>query len=504
MATRKNTFLLKRSNQQGKVPSAGDLLLGELALNTADVILYASGTTTNSILPIGWDRIARTGDTISGTLYVTTISATTYQNLPTDIRVTGGTYSSSSSTIIFTNNTGGTFNVTGITATGGGTFTGGTVTGATIFTNGLSANTISATTYYNLPLDITITGGTYSASSSTIIFTNNTGGTFNVTGITATGGGSGDYLPLSGGTVTGPTIFTNGLTSNTITVNGGLTAVTIHSEYLYDNTNSYGIPGQILVSTPTGAQWVGGDYFCDLSNTTTSGLETKTIDTITGFTSGSYIVKSYITSYSGTSRYGFWERTLGVVTSGGTPISSIITQNFDDYSNGFVPSQIVYTPTTGNTIDVIISGLTGEDLYWESYYDVIGKSCRPIVNVLPSANLGSFGLTIGNGSSVITTGQKGFIKMPYPGTITDWTIISETSGSVVMDIWKDTYVNFPPTSADTITGNNYPYLASQSINTDNVLSGWTKDFLVNDVFVFNILSADTVTSINLTINVIKT
>jgi hypothetical protein len=41
------------------------------------------------------------------------------------------------------------------------TFTGGTVTGATQFTNGITANTISATTYFNLPTDIRVTGGTY-------------------------------------------------------------------------------------------------------------------------------------------------------------------------------------------------------------------------------------------------------------------------------------------------------------------------------------------------------
>jgi hypothetical protein len=116
MATRKNTFLLKRSNVAGNIPTAGQIQLGELALNTADVKLYASGTTTNSILPIGWDRISRTGDTMTGTLYVPTISATTYQNLPLDIRVTGGTYAGGTAT--FTNNTGGTFNVTGFASTG--------------------------------------------------------------------------------------------------------------------------------------------------------------------------------------------------------------------------------------------------------------------------------------------------------------------------------------------------------------------------------------------------
>jgi hypothetical protein len=61
------------------------------------------------------------------------------------------------------------------------TFTGGTVSGNTIFQNGLTANTISATTYENLPIDVFVTGGTYSAE--TITFTNNVGSTFIVSGI---------------------------------------------------------------------------------------------------------------------------------------------------------------------------------------------------------------------------------------------------------------------------------------------------------------------------------
>jgi hypothetical protein len=70
--------------------------------------------------------------------------------------------------------------------TAGSTFTGGTVSGTTSFTNGLSANTFSATTYYNLPTDIYVTGGTYDSGTAT--FRNNIGGTFNVPGF-STGGG---------------------------------------------------------------------------------------------------------------------------------------------------------------------------------------------------------------------------------------------------------------------------------------------------------------------------
>lgn len=96
MAIRENTFLLKRSNVPGKVPLPGDIQLGEVALNTSDVKLYASGTTENDIVQIGWDRINRTGDTVTGDfifnggITATTISATTYSNYPNDLP-TGGT-----------------------------------------------------------------------------------------------------------------------------------------------------------------------------------------------------------------------------------------------------------------------------------------------------------------------------------------------------------------------------------------------------------------------------
>ena len=114
-------------------------------------------------------------------------------------------------------------------------FTGGTVSGETIFTNGLTANTISATTYQNLPVS-GVTGGTGISANTTnglVTIVNtapdqvvtitggtniNINGTYPNFGINFTGstGASGDFLPLSGGTVSGATSFTGGLTANTI------------------------------------------------------------------------------------------------------------------------------------------------------------------------------------------------------------------------------------------------------------------------------------------------
>jgi len=163
MANRKNTFLIKRSNVAGKVPAAGDLLLGELAINTADGILYASGTTANSILPIGWDRVARTGDTMTGSLYApsisaTTISATTYLNLPS---MTGSYLPLSGGTVfgptIYTGGlTANTLNVTGLTQTSGITSTGG-ITFKQVTIN--SSYTATTSDYM-----IDVSGGTFSVT----------------------------------------------------------------------------------------------------------------------------------------------------------------------------------------------------------------------------------------------------------------------------------------------------------------------------------------------------
>jgi hypothetical protein len=107
---------------------------------------------------------------ISGGLTASTVSATTYYNLPIS-GLTQGT------NVTITNNGSGNYT---ISATGGGgSFTGGTVTGPTVFTNGLSANTMSATTYQgNLVTQITAGSGISIDQ-----------GTGNVT-ITSTGGGT--------------------------------------------------------------------------------------------------------------------------------------------------------------------------------------------------------------------------------------------------------------------------------------------------------------------------
>lgn len=69
----------------------------------------SSGNTLNTTIN------SVTGLTVNGILYATTISATTYQNLPLDIYVTGGTYNFTGDTLTLERNDGNQVQITGFT-----------------------------------------------------------------------------------------------------------------------------------------------------------------------------------------------------------------------------------------------------------------------------------------------------------------------------------------------------------------------------------------------------
>lgn len=99
---------------------------------------------------------------------------------------------------------------------------------------------------------------------------------------------------------------------------------------------------------------------------------------------------------------------------------------------------------------------------------------------------------IDGGGSTITTGTKGDLSIPFVCTITSWTLLSDQSGSIQVDIWKDTFGNFPPTDADSITAAAPPLISSGNRGTGSSLTGWTTSIAAGDILRFNV---DSVTSI---------
>ena len=205
---------------------------GSTGVGGNTVVFSDFGTTVKNNSVAGQNFInawtANTVDGISGNVRSNSVWKKYYGS---NLSITGGTYDSFTGTLNLINITGGTVPITGISGGGGG----GGITGGTFIYSAQtlelysSGGTLSITGF----ADVYVTGGTYSAG--TITFTNNSGGTFVVTGIPTGGGVSGDYLPLSGGTVSGNTIFTSGLTANTLNVTGNTTLTNTSGTSFYTN-----------------------------------------------------------------------------------------------------------------------------------------------------------------------------------------------------------------------------------------------------------------------------
>jgi hypothetical protein len=110
-------------------------------------------------------------------------------------------------------------------------------------------------------------------------------------------------------------------------------------------------------------------------------------------------------------------------------------------------------------------------------------------------------VVFGTGAAVITAGAITFLSCPYSGTILSARLLAVdsavTAGSIVIDVWKDTYANFPPTVGDTITASAKPTLSSATKSEDTTLTGWSTGVTAGDVFGFKVDSASAVTQVML-------
>lgn len=111
---------------------------------------------------------------------------------------------------------------------------------------------------------------------------------------------------------------------------------------------------------------------------------------------------------------------------------------------------------------------------------------------------------IDGGGSEITTGVKGFLEVPFDCTIEEVRLLADQSGSIQVDIWKDTYSNFPPTDTDSITASAVPAISSAVKSEDTSLTGWTTSVSEGDILGFNVDSVTDIERVTIIIKVKRT
>jgi len=124
-----------------------------------------------------------------------------------------------------------------------------------------------------------------------------------------------------------------------------------------------------------------------------------------------------------------------------------------------------------------------------------------------TAPIGSQGATgptqmtiiIDGGESEILTGIKADVQVMKARVIKKVSMLADQSGSIVINIWKDSYANFPPTVDDKITASAPPTISSATKSEDATLTDWTKSISAGDILRFNVDSCTTITRCTLTI-----
>jgi hypothetical protein len=106
--------------------------------------------------------------------------------------------------------------------------------------------------------------------------------------------------------------------------------------------------------------------------------------------------------------------------------------------------------------------------------------------------------TLDGAGAPISTGAKGFIgPLGYTATITGWTLTSDVSATVTMDIWKDTLANHPPTNGDSITASAKPGLSAAVQASSTTLTGWTTSIGATDILRFEVEANNNATYLTL-------
>jgi hypothetical protein len=122
---------------------------------------------------------------------------------------------------------------------------------------------------------------------------------------------------------------------------------------------------------------------------------------------------------------------------------------------------------------------------------------------LDNTRIAAIAFVIDGGGAPIATGVKGDLMIPFDCAIASATVLADQSGSIVIDIWKDTYANYPPTSGDSIAASAKPTLSGGAASQDTTLTGWTTSISAGDTLRFNVDSASAVTRVTLILKVVK-
>jgi hypothetical protein len=150
------------------------------------------------------------------------------------------------------------------------------------------------------------------------------------------------------------------------------------------------------------------------------------------------------------------------------------------------------------TNNQVLSYQTGTPNLWKN---------KNVIDIAPaSLKTGSCGVTFDGQGGTISNGKTAYVQIPYNGTLTGWTLVSNASGSCTVTVFKDTYANFPPLTPSDNIYTVQPALSSQQRNQNLTPTyvGSQSTVTAGDYIGFTISGVLTVSWVNLTLTINKT
>ena len=90
-----------------------------------------------------------------------------------------------------------------------------------------------------------------------------------------------------------------------------------------------------------------------------------------------------------------------------------------------------------------------------------------------SGSTGVINIVLGGGLTVLETGIKGNITLPFNLTFDSWELTAGETGSILLGLWRSSYANYPPTSSSAMhSGATGPAIIDGIKNYDTDLSDW--------------------------------
>ena len=187
------------------------------------------------------------------------------------------------------------------------------------------------------------------------------------------------------------------------------------------------------------------------------------------------------------------DRNLGIYRAGPNDMRWAVLGSdafwFDDEGHGHLTGAV----DVAGDID-ISHGIDGGNCGTIENLDGTGLACR-IGTADWDLDPGEFLLPfiVDTAGNPMRTGVKGDLMLPCACTLTGVRVLANVVGSLVVDIWRDTYANYPPTSGDTICGSTRPTLAEEIRHENLSLTGWSTSLSVGDILRFNVTSVTSIT-----------